>query len=217
MLPNDSKIYIKETRKDFLFADNSLYDPLICYEKGGVDISDPSLGLSFQNWVLSYEDLNFILRSEDGKVISLKTLEEGINLTKLSFSFDQNMKLSWGYSQSVGNNLKSDSYFYWYNARNDSSENIYLENTRDISVKLDDARLSSNRYNDIILSYIDIEGWLCLRYQRDRYLVETRVLKVPDHAVVTKVGMTTDYRFQFELRAISPVKYKNNKFLLDGL
>lgn len=217
MLPNDSKLYIQEDKREFLYLDSALYDPYICYERGGVDISDPSLGLNFQTWYLRYEELKFILRSEDGKEFVLKTLNEDINLTKLTFSFDQNMKLAWGYSQKVPNTEINNSTFYWYNTRVDDYDEIKLPNTRDISVKLDDLRLSSNRFNDIILSYIDIEGWLCIRYQRERYLKTIRMLKVPPHSVVTRVGLTRDYRLQFELRAVNPVKHKNNKFLLDTL
>ena len=216
MLPN-SKLYIQENKREFLYLDSALYDPYTCYERGGFDISDPSLGLNYQTWYLRFEEKQFILRSESGKEYVLKTLVEEINLTKLTFSFDQNMKLAWGYTQKVPNSSIVNSTFYWYNTRIDNYEEILLPNTRDISVKLDDLRLSSNRFNDIILSYIDLEGWLTIRYQRDRYLKVNRMIRVPDHSVVTRVGLTRDYRLQFELRTVNPVKHKNDIFLLDTL
>ena len=217
MLPNEQGLKISDERKEYLYSDKTYYDPTTWYERGGIDLSDPSHGLFYQTWYLKYENMKFILRSEDHKEIVLKTLSEDIDVQKLAFSFDQNMKLAWGYTQKVPNSQITHSYFYWYNTRINDYEEVLLNNTRDVNIKLDDPRLTSNRFNDIILCYIDSEDWLCVRYQRERYRDTHRMLQVPEYSVVTKVGLTRDYRFQFELRAVEPVKHKNNKFILDSL
>lgn len=217
MLPNDSKLYITEDKREYLYPLTKVYDPMTAFEKGGFDVSDPTLGSTYQNWFLTYENKNFILRSEDGKQHILKTLTEDIEITKLSFSFDQNMKVAWGYSYKLSQSQSQDTYFYWYNTKINDYEEIYLNYSKDITVTLDDKRSSSNRFNDILLTYIDIENWLTVRIQRDRYLKAVRLKQLPEDSVISNIGMTRDYRFQYEIRTVSPVKHKNNKFQLGSI
>lgn len=217
MIPNNGALYIREEKRDYLYPDTKFYDPFTCYERGGIDISDPSLGLSYQTWFLTYENKSFILKSEDGKQEILKTLTEDIDLMKLSFSFDQNMKPAWGYSYRLPFSQSQNTLFYSYD--NSISDYVELEliSCKDINVKLDDKRNSSNRFNDILLSYMDVENWLSVRLQRDRYLKPVRLKQLPPDSVVTNLGMTRDYRFQYEVRTNEPVKHKNNKFQLGSI
>lgn len=217
MLPNDSKLYIKDDKKEFLYLDTTLYDPKVYYERGGLDVSDPSLGLFYQSWYLRYSNKQFILRSEDGKEYILKTLTSDIDLSKISFSFDQNMKLAWGYTERDTNSSTFKTYFLWYDSTINNYREVILPDCRDISIKLDDPRESSNTFNDIVLLYIDKEEWLTVSYQRDRYLKNKKLIKIPKYSVITKIGLTKDYRFQIELRSTKEVKHRNNKFILEDI
>lgn len=217
MIPNNGKLYIKEQKREFLYPLNKVYDPLISIEKGGVDINNPALGLTYQNWNLTYENKSFILRSADGKQYNLKTLENNIELTKVSFAFDQNMQIVWGYTHKLPLTQSYETYFYWYDTSINDYAEIFLDYCKDITISLDDKRSNSNSFNDILLSYITVDNWLTVRLQRDRYLKPLRLKRLPENTVITDIGMTRDYRFQYEIRAVTPAKHKNDIFQLETI
>lgn len=222
MLPNNSITFISETRRDFLHLNNSLYDPLVSYEKGGFSLGNPSLGLVYQIWTLKFENKKFILNNELGFELVLKELDplEDIVVKKVSLSFDQNMKYVWGYSYETKNlvqNTKLFTKFYWYDVSSDKYSEMLLPNMTDISLGLDDKRVKSNNSNDIVLMYVNKDNYICIRYQRDRYLIEKTIKKLPPNTVITKLGLTVDLRFQIELRTTEHFKHNNNNFLLGNL
>ena len=222
MLPNNSVTFISETRRDFLHLNNSLYDPLVSYEKGGFSLGNPSLGLVYQIWTLKFENKKFILNNELGFELVLKELDplEDIVVKKVSLSFDQNMKYVWGYSYETKNlvqNTKLFTKFYWYDVSSDKYSEMLLPNMTDISLGLDDKRVKSNNSNDIVLMYVNKDNYICIRYQRDRYLIEKTIKKLPPNTVITKLGLTVDLRFQIELRTTEHFKHNNNNFLLGNL
>lgn len=222
MLPNNSVTFISETRRDFLHLNNSLYDPLVSYEKGGFSLGNPSLGLVYQIWTLKFENKKFILNNELGFELVLKELDplEDIVVKKVSLSFDQNMKYVWGYSYETKNlvqNTKLFTKFYWYDVSFDKYSEMLLPNMTDISLCLDDKRVKSNNSNDIVLMYVNKDNYICIRYQRDRYLIEKTIKKLPPNTVITKLGLTVDLRFQIELRTTEHFKHNNNNFLLGNL
>ena len=221
MLPNNS-LLISEEKRNFLYLNNLIPEPLVSYERGGFALGDPSLGLAYQVWSLKYEKFKFILTNELGFELVIKTLPIDIDyeVTKVSLAFDQNMKYIWGYSYKTSLPVEGSTIFsnlYWYNVANNGYEELKLKNTFDISLSLDDKRVKSNDINDVILSYINFDNWVCIRYQRDRYSIETALKKLPPNTIISKLGMTQDYRFQFELRTTETYKHTDDAFILGGL
>ena len=222
MLPNNNETYISEIKKEFIYLNNTLYDPLISYERGGFSLGNPSLGLTYQIWTLKFEEKKFILNNELGFELVLKELavDDTIIVKKVSLSFDQNMKYVWGFSyetKEVVDGTRQFTKFYWYDVGTNKYTEMFMPNTSDISLSLDDKRAKSNDINDIILAYVNRDNWVCIRYQRDRYSKENILKKIPPHTLITKLGLTTDLRFQIELKATEPYKHDNNRFLLGSL
>ena len=42
MLPNNNETYISEVKKEFIHLNNTLYDPLISYERSRFSLRNPS-------------------------------------------------------------------------------------------------------------------------------------------------------------------------------
>lgn len=118
------------------------------------------------------------------------------------------MKYVWAYSYTTISTGKLNTDLYWF----DSSKNKYsimnLDNSKQVTLDLDDKRPLSNNINDIIVSYINSSDYLCIRYQRDRFEREYRMMRVPPNSIINSVGFTKDYRFQLELK--TPERYKHN-------
>ena len=96
MLPNNNETYISEVKKEFIYLNNTLYDPLISYERGGFSLGNPSLGLTYQIWTLKFEEKKFILNNELGFELVLKELDvnDTITVKKVSLLILTLVKLS---------------------------------------------------------------------------------------------------------------------------
>ena len=143
-------------------------------------------------WIAFYE----------GGVIKIKPLASNTStsilaitgVTELSFAFDQNMRVTLAY---VVNNV---SYLYFYDSLI-SNVNVVTLGTEVISPRLsmDDSRNNQTNNNDIILAYVK-ENKLYCRIQRNRYLFEYLLTEdILPGSVLRQIGMTTAYRFQFEV------------------
>lgn len=135
------------------------------WEMGGVGISDPSGGLSYQLWhgVLDVDTGTVLLDSPNTPQFVLYS-EAGI--TQMDFSFDQNMKPCLAFTQN------GVAKFWWYNTVNLQYEIITLS-AGDMTplTLLDDKRDQQLGQSDIILFYLR-EGRLYYREQRDRFTIE---------------------------------------------
>jgi len=179
------------------------------FEDGGIGISDPSEGLLYQTWWAWIQTGIFYLDKELNKYIeydpdgiagvyiaapnTIPTLIlEGMNITEISFTFDQNCRPSLAFVQ------EGEAKLMWYDSNANAIVTTNLGN--DIinpRVSLDDKREKSLLINDIILAYIR-QSKLCYRQQRDRFEVEY-VLKTGISGRLNKIGMGRGLRFQFQI------------------
>lgn len=134
------------------------------WEMGGVGISDPSGGLSYQLWhgVLEVATGTVLLDSPNTPQFVLYS-EAGI--TQMDFSFDQNMKPCLAFTQN------GVAKFWWYNTVNLQYEIIVLTDAMTPLTLLDDKRDQQLGQSDIVLFYLR-DGRLYYREQRDRFTIE---------------------------------------------
>lgn len=108
----------------------------------------------------------------------------------IGFTFDQNMRHILCYA--VG----ETSYLYWYDSVLGAYTITVIPNAVTPCVSLDDVRNMMTATSDVIVGYIS-DDKLCVRYQRDRYLIEHVLKELYPNARLRQMGMTTQYRFQF--------------------
>ena len=185
-LPED-KLSTTPVVDEFLGAASLPISPLVSFTDGGVALDDPSLGLMYQVWSAKIEDDKIILYASNRPET---VLYEGLNLTAVSLAFDRNMRANYIYTEG------GVTYLRWY----DTSVNAMVTTTLGADyitphIDMDDKRPEASDISDIILAYVR-DGALCYRQQRDRYRIE-RVLDV-EWVGIKKIGMSINYRFQFE-------------------
>lgn len=148
----------------FLWGAELLSTATESWEMGGVGISDPSGGLTYQLWhgVLDLDTGTVLLDAPNTPQFVLYS-EAGI--TQMDFSFDQNMKPCLAFTQN------GVAKFWWYNTVNLQYETIILTGATTPLTLLDDKREGLLGSSDIILFYLR-DGRLYYREQRDRFTVE---------------------------------------------
>jgi len=138
------------------------------YEDGGIDISDPSEGLMYQEWYGEFKDRKITLTGANGNTFDAVTVEVGDSLTSFSFSFDQNVRPVVAYMLNGRAVL-----FYFSTVAQDYVNEVQQIDMGLPKVLLDDKRLLNVSGSDVILAYINLTThFLCFRQQRDRYLIE---------------------------------------------
>ena len=161
--------------------------PKIDHEDGPVNISDPSEGLFYQIWTGQVYDGGIFLFSD---LIERQDILEQLNITEMSFTFDQNGRPTIVYVQ------YGIAKIWWYDSTI-AGHTITTIGSGVISPKviLDDKRQTQTNSSDIILAYIKNEN-LYYRQQRDRYGIEyLLVTKVIGR--LQKLGMGNNLRLQF--------------------
>lgn len=158
------------------------------WEMGGVGISDPSGGLTYQMWhgVLDTTTGTVLLDAPNTPQFVLYS-EAGI--TQMDFSFDQNMKPCLAFTQN------GEAKFWWYNTVNLQYETIILgeDNTTPLTL-LDDKREGLLGTSDIVLFYLRA-GRLYYREQRDRFTIEYDS-SISGIRKLVRVGFTKGLRVQ---------------------
>jgi hypothetical protein len=190
MLP-DNRVSTTVVSGRFLPPDDQRTLRLVDQEMGGVGLNDPSAGLQYQMWTLSYvggSDVTVTPQSGASTVLFSLT-----GITELALAFDQNMCATVTYRR------EGVLYLRWW----DSTVSGYV--TSDFGagysprLTLDDKRDSQRANSDIIFAYIQGNA-LKYRQQRDRFLTE-RVLRsdLDGSTRLRTIGMNRNYRLQFEL------------------
>ena len=162
------------------------------YENGGVDLSDPSLGLDYQVWrarILG-NGTRIVVDAENNPET---VLYEGADISEVSLSFDQNMRPVLALVEGGVPKLQ------WFDS--DAGQQVVTEFPGIVTprVSLDDKRLIQSANSDVIFAYLS-NGDLCYRRQRDRYETEyTLESGVPASGII-KIGMNRQWRLQFMLR-----------------
>jgi hypothetical protein len=157
------------------------------FEDGPIELNDPSAGLYYQIWQALAHDGG--VRLYDADEVGTEVLTT-INITEMSFTFDQNGRPSICFTQ------YGQTKIYWF----DSSLGGVTITTigsgiGSPKVILDDKRSSQSGNSDIIMGYIKNEQ-LCYRQQRDRFLIEY-VLATNVVGRLQKLGMGNNLRLQF--------------------
>jgi len=161
-------------------------DFTIDYEDGGIAINDPSAGLMYQMWTGHVIGNDVVLSAPS---VSPTVIYSGVNITEISFTFDQNMRPTLTFVEG------GQSKLMWYNPLIPGNDITNFSGSFP-RVFLDDKRPNQNITSDIILAYI-FNNNLCMRMQRDRYLIEY-ILKNVTGRLIT-IGMGSNWRVQFNM------------------
>ncbi len=166
-------------------------DLLVDYDMGPVNISDPTQGMSVKVWT-GYMDNGWVTyKAED--VIPYHVYQVP-TLSELSITFDQNGRPCFGFSDDSGANI------YWFDTLTNQYEVLNVGKTAyNPRVMLDDKRQFNIGNNDILFFYI-LNGFLCVRYQRERFLTEHQLTTVNVSTVLDNVGMNNKLRLQINLK-----------------
>lgn len=167
---------------------------LIDYDMGPVNISDPTQGMKVKVWT-GYVNGGWVTYKADG-VTPYPVYETG-SITELSITFDQNGRPCFGFSNDSGANL------YWYDTLTNAYEVLNVGRLAyNPRVFLDDKREFNIAQNDILFFYI-LNGYLCVRYQRERFLTEHQLTTVNASTIIDNVGMNNKLRVQLNLKVAS--------------
>lgn len=198
MLP-DNTLAPKAFVAGFTFPVKQPGDEREDWELGGVAINDSSEGLQVKLWhaeLIANEDTGLIDVVVDAPGVAKTVLFSGNGISEIALSFDQNMNPFVAYLQ--GGMPK----IFWYDPTVPGMVHTTLPSgCYDLRCTLDDKRQFNVGDSDIVLGYVRA-GNLCVRYQRDRYSVET-VLRsgIGGNARLVSMAMNTGSRLQFRLRS----------------
>ena len=165
-------------------------------ERGGVEIADPSQGLRYQIWELTYSNFEiWITPLTSGTAFLAFTLP---GITEASLAFDQNMNIFVTYM--VG----EQAYYYWYDPISLQYENQIMDSdVRSPRCCMDDKRLEMVDTSDILLAYMRGAD-LYYREERDRYTIEYP-LAVDLIGSLSKIGFADQNRVKFGMLSIEPL------------
>jgi len=164
--------------------------------RGGVALNNPSQGLNTQDWTVNWnpESGNFVVTSESGIIQTIPTI--ALDISSFSFCFDSNMQPALVYQNSAG------TFLYFFDSALPGFSLLSLDPmARSVKLYHDDKRkLQVNAgVTDALLFYL-IDDKLFMRRQRDRYATEIQLATLASRTCsIRRVGMTSDYRIQFEL------------------
>lgn len=163
----------------------------IDYELGTSAIATPSSNGFTELWSCYYDKVTGaiqLFKVSDPEAKS--TVTSVMNARYIGFAFDQNMRPSVCYS------LGDDAYLYWFDSMLGTFTITHIPNAVTPCVNLDDPRAISSAVNDIVLAYISNDQ-LCVRYQRERFLIEHILDTLPPNRRLRQIGMNLQYRYQF--------------------
>lgn len=189
-----SSNYVRGT---FLAPDDADRSLLLDYERGGIHLNDPSEGLSFQTWKMWYDADNSQI-----KLATLTNTDETViltssQITELSFTFDQNMRLAMVY---VENTIAK---FRWFDPIQNAIVTDVLQGATSPMIALDEKRNRQLTDSDIVLGYVR-DGSLYYRLQRERFAVEHLLSALPPGVSrIMNLGMSSQNRVQVLVKTTS--------------
>ena len=174
----------------YLPPDDKTSTSLVDYEMGGVALLDATQGLLVRNWKCWIDNYEVFVQPEGG---AQTFLFSGVDITELSFCFDQNMRWSVAYTQSGVLTLR------WYDALVSAHVISVFGEGRNPRMCLDDKRRSQYQKSDMIFAYIRGNS-VYYRQQRDRFLIErTLRTNIFPNTRLKNIGMSRNLRLQAEL------------------
>lgn len=193
MIPNQILSTIPIPRP-YLEKVNDYNLPLIDYEMGGVALNDVSQGLQVKLWTLYMVGDDVTISAPDVAPTVVFTAQ---NITELSLAFDQSMQPVIAFVQA------EEARLYWYDTTVPGYTTTIFPDATSPRVALDDKRPQFVPLSDVILAYVK-DNNLYFRAQRDRYLIEY-LLKTNVNASLVTIGMTTNLRFKFKMKTLTPI------------
>lgn len=183
---------------DFLPPIDGAYSRLRSTVMGGIALNDPSQGRMYQQWVAYYESGNINVKIKDSHTIAFSLPATDVYTVSLAFDNNMGIVLAWIDTSNNANLYYFDTLSSSYITR------VFDDNTYGYTscrVCVDNAHDYYITNSDVIFAYIDFEGFLNYRQQRDRYDIEYRV-GGPVNGTLTKVGPTVGNRLQFAVQVI---------------
>lgn len=176
-------------------------DNLKDYEDGGVSLNDASLGLLYQQWIMWVSDNIIYLKSNISETPII--VYSGIDITYITFTFDQNMNLIYLYKDS---NIWN---FVWFDSQTENTITTSFENNyHSFQLILDDKREGAESTNDVLLFYVR-DGYFCYRQQRDRYDIEIVLSDNIGELLLQQVSVNIENRLQFKFIPIENFEVLN--------
>jgi hypothetical protein len=171
-------------------------DLLQGWEFGGTALQDPNDGLLVKVWrafLVIDDETNVGSIFVEAPDVSPIFVLDGLGITDVDLAFDQNMNLFLCFTQ------LGIAKYYWF----DSTAGGYVTDSLPAGCRsprccLDDHRAFNTVNSDVVLGYINPLNELCIRYQRDRYLVEYVLAGAFPESLIY-VGMNKEFRVQFGL------------------
>lgn len=178
-------------------------DLMRAWERAGIYLNDSSRGLNYKLWtleaVLNKETALYdVIVSAPGGVSpteSSRVLFSRADLMSVDLAFDQNMNPVVAYMQGT------QARYFWYDPisvgyiHSDLPAGCY-----DVRCTMDERRNFNIENSDVTLAYLRA-GNLCVRYQRDRYSLETVLIgALGSQARLISVARNRGLRLQWHLR-----------------
>ena len=179
---------------NFLYLQDLPYDPLIQTVMGGSALNDAVNGRLVKPWTVFYTpDLLapttglIEVQPSDGNVVFTITASDVLTV---SLAFDANMApvIAW--------TTPDDANLYYYDTLTSTYITRVFPGVTSCRVCVDDPLKFYTSQSDVIFGYT-INGNLCYRQQRDRY--NTEYIIQPMTGSLTKLGMSSINRLQFEI------------------
>lgn len=194
MLPNNA-ISVVVAYAPYLSPDSADGQDSESLEQGGIAISDASQGRQVQDWRAYIETTLGVSTIKVAPFLTgtpVTTVLTGTGLiTAVSLAFDSSMNTATCYIEAGVLKL------HWYDTVAGAYRSDSYAGATSGKVSTDDKRSSQEGPSDVIFAYVraDVLYW---RQQRDRYTVEYTVGAAVGRNL-TRLGMTTKNRLQFEL------------------
>ena len=180
--------------------------PWVDYERGGIEVGDPSQGYNVQTWRLrgmlascirfdgqrAGNWRGLVLDAPNNPDIAPRRLYPVADVREVALAFDQNMRPAAAFVDGAIGKL------YWYDSEQAKTVVDVIPGMRSPRLCLDDKRVTQTAASDILLFYLE-SGKVCMRRQRDRFTI-VHVLKEGTGArALGRVGMGSNWRLHIEL------------------
>lgn len=200
MLPQDGELSSTAQISGFAYPVKSPLpeDRLQDWELAGAGLNDPSQGLLVKVWRgfgVRNVATGLIDVFVEAPSVAPVLLFSGADITELSLSFDQNMNPFVAYHQSGAAKI------YWYDPLLPGMTHTVLPSgTRTMRCTMDERREAFVADSDIVLAYIR-SGNFCIKYQRDRFLVEhIKRAGVGANCELVSMARNNSHRMQWRFR-----------------
>jgi len=166
------------------------------YEAGPIALNDPSSGLSYQVWALTWDFVSGDFTVTPETTGSPSVIINAPAVTQCTLAFDQNGHVNIAYTSN------NQAYLYWYNTQVAGWDTTTLPFAVFCpTLTLDDKRTTQTNASDVIMWWTEDQGDdtnnLYRAYQRDRFdPLVPKEMAIGTPKYIYKCGMHKGYRIQ---------------------